>query len=83
MNKQLIGVEIISSDISALKNSEKSLIESENNFKLMFEDAPLPYQSLDEDGNFIENKDEVEKSENPAFKITYHFKESKTNDKTK
>jgi membrane associated rhomboid family serine protease len=38
---------------------------------------------FDEDGNFIENKDEVEKSENPAFKITYHFKESKTNDKTK
>ena len=38
---------------------------------------------FDEDGNFIENKDEVENSEDPAYKITYHFKENKAKDKTK
>ncbi len=43
---------IISDHTDRLK-AENSLKESENNFKLMFEDAPLPYQSLNEDGDFI------------------------------
>lgn len=37
---------------------------------------------FDEDGNFIEDKYEVEKSEDPTYKITYHYKENKTKDKT-
>lgn len=36
-----------------LLSANKKLEESEKNFKLMFEDAPLAYQSLNEDGNFI------------------------------
>lgn len=36
---------------------------------------------FDEDGNFIESKDEVLESEEKPFKITYHFKENKTKDK--
>jgi len=37
-----------------LKNSEKSLRESEAKFRLLCERAPLGYQSLDENGHFIE-----------------------------
>lgn len=34
------------------KQSEETLSESEQKFETMFEQAPLSYQSLDEDGNF-------------------------------
>jgi len=33
---------------------EKALQESEARFRLLYERAPLPYQSLDEAGHFIE-----------------------------
>ena len=33
---------------------DRKLIESEDRFKSLFEYAPLPYQSLDENGNFLE-----------------------------
>jgi|GEM_PF-2072351 len=32
---------------------EADLLGSEKQFKALFEDAPLPYQSMDEEGNFI------------------------------
>ncbi len=38
----------------ALRKSEKALCESEEKFQLLFNKAPLGYQSLDFDGNFIE-----------------------------
>ncbi len=34
--------------------SEEALNVSENRFRLLFENAPLPYQSLDERGNFLD-----------------------------
>ena len=34
--------------------AEKALFDSEERFKLLFDEAPLGYQSLDIDGNFIE-----------------------------
>ncbi len=40
-------------DITEQKKYENDLLNTKENFKLMFEDAPLPYQSLDENGNFI------------------------------
>jgi PAS domain S-box-containing protein len=40
-------------DITDRLLAEKELFESQQNFKLMFEDAPLAYQSLNEEGNFI------------------------------
>jgi len=41
-------------NITERKKIEQSLYESEKRFKLMFMNAPMPYQSLDENGNFLE-----------------------------
>ena len=41
-------------DITEQKNIEEKLKESEEKYKALFTDAPLPYQSLDADGKFIE-----------------------------
>lgn len=51
-NKEL-AVTIIR-DISERKQMEKQLLESEERFHMLFEEAPLGYQSLNEEGNFIE-----------------------------
>ncbi|GAB7022145.1 PAS domain S-box protein [Salidesulfovibrio brasiliensis] len=40
-------------DITEKKNAEKRLEESEQMFRMLFDDAPMPYQSLDAHGNFI------------------------------
>ena len=37
-----------------LKQTQEQLKQSEERFKLLFDKAPLGYQSLDEEGNFIE-----------------------------
>ncbi len=44
----------IATDISEHKKAETALRMSEDRFRLLFENAPIPYQSLDEQGNFIE-----------------------------
>ena len=41
-------------DLTGLKETENALQESEKKFKIMFEKAPLSYQSLDENGCFNE-----------------------------
>ncbi|HEY5469054.1 MAG TPA: PAS domain S-box protein [Bacteroidales bacterium] len=41
-------------DIAELKHTDKALLESEERFQLLFNQAPLGYQSLDIDGNFLE-----------------------------
>ncbi|MFH0968333.1 MAG: PAS domain-containing protein [Methanobacteriota archaeon] len=46
-------VRLVASDISDLKEVERALLESEERFRLLFQDAPIPYQSLDTDGNFL------------------------------
>ncbi len=38
----------------AFRHTRQQLMESEERFKLLFEKAPLGYQSLDEEGNFLE-----------------------------
>ena len=40
-------------DITQRKQAEQSLIEREARFRSFFEQAPLPYQSLDEQGRFL------------------------------
>ncbi len=45
---------IITSDITKRKNAAVALKESEERFQLLFDKAPLGYQSLNIDGNFIE-----------------------------
>ncbi|WP_158269624.1 PAS domain S-box protein [Desulfonatronum sp. SC1] len=41
-------------DFSPRKTAEQAKKESEDRFRLMFTNAPMPYQSLDEQGNFLD-----------------------------
>ncbi len=67
---KVIGYRGADKDITERKQAEEMLLQSEERFHLLFDKAPLAYQSLDFDGNFIEvnqqwldslgyNKDEV------------------------
>ena len=51
---QIIGTEGVVRDITDRINSERALKESEERFQLLFNKAPLGYQSLDFDGYFLE-----------------------------
>ncbi|HAM63760.1 MAG TPA: hypothetical protein DCP62_09010 [Erysipelotrichaceae bacterium] len=51
---KIIGTFGIARDITDRKQTEQRLKESEERFSQLFERAPLGYQSLDIDGNFIE-----------------------------
>ena len=53
-NKKVVGIALVSYDITERKQTEKSLQDSEERFHLLFNKAPLGYQSLDIDGNFID-----------------------------
>jgi diguanylate cyclase (GGDEF)-like protein/PAS domain S-box-containing protein len=44
----------ISTNITQRKQVEQQLIESEHRFRGLFENAPLPYQSLDIEGNILD-----------------------------
>jgi len=51
---EVIGVQIISQDISEQKKAEQDLRASEKKYRLYFEHAPIGYQSLDSKGNILE-----------------------------
>ncbi len=50
----IIAYQGFATDISDRKRSELKERESEERFRLMFMNAPMPYQSLDEQGNFLD-----------------------------
>ncbi len=56
-SNNLLGVEIISQNITDLKSAQKALQERESRYRLLFEDAPMGYQSLDKNGYFIDVND--------------------------
>ena len=51
---EIIAAIAVFQDISDRKRMEEALQESENLFRKMFEEAPLPYQSLDIEGNILD-----------------------------
>ena len=50
----VIGTFGVARDITDRVNAERTLLESEERFRILFDKAPLGYQSLDYDGNFID-----------------------------
>lgn len=50
----LIGVLGIGRDITSLHQTEKALRESLEHFRLFYENAPVAYESLDQNGNIID-----------------------------
>lgn len=51
---KLVAITGFVQDITDRKQVELALLESEQRFEVLFEHAPLGYQSLDEDGRFLE-----------------------------
>jgi PAS domain S-box-containing protein len=43
----------IATDITEKKNAERMMQENRDQFRLLFEQSPVPYQSLDADGRFL------------------------------
>ena len=50
----ILGVVLIFHDITERKQAERMVRENEEKFRLMYERAPLAYQSLDETGHILE-----------------------------
>jgi len=53
-DNKIIGVVLVFRDQTEERAQEKMMIESEERFRLLYENAPLSYQSLDINGNLID-----------------------------
>ncbi len=54
VNNEIGGIILYTEVINDRKEAQKALEQSEERFKLLFEQAPVGYQSLDENGCFID-----------------------------
>jgi len=63
---KVIGLTLNSRDCTNRKNAESKLEESKEKYRVLYENAPLPYQSLDEQGHFLDV--------NPAWLRTLGYK---------
>jgi PAS domain S-box-containing protein len=50
---RLVGAVITLRDVAALEQAQAAVQESEQRFRQLFQNAPVPYQSLDADGRLI------------------------------
>ncbi|MCG2720506.1 MAG: PAS domain S-box protein, partial [Thermodesulfovibrionales bacterium] len=50
----IIGVVLVFHDQTEERTAQKRLKESEQRFRLLYEQSPAPYQSLDEEGNILD-----------------------------
>jgi len=48
------GGEMKSNDFNKIENLKSELDKTKRNFRLFFDESPIPYQSLDENGNFLD-----------------------------
>jgi len=48
------GGEMKSNDFNEIENLKSELDKTKRNFRLFFDESPIPYQSLDENGNFLD-----------------------------
>ena len=61
-------------DISRRKEAERALEEKEKKFRLLYEDAPLGYQSLDDKGRLLEvNKSWLDLLDYPREEVIGHW----------
>ncbi|MFH2104376.1 MAG: PAS domain S-box protein [Chloroflexota bacterium] len=54
---KIIGVVLVFRDQSAERAAQKALLESEAHFRLLYEQSPVPYHSLNSDGRILEVND--------------------------
>jgi PAS domain S-box-containing protein len=50
----IVAYQGFTTDITDRRQAEGEKVEAEKRFRLMFTNAPMPYQSLDEQGNFLD-----------------------------
>ncbi|PJA96151.1 MAG: hypothetical protein CO129_08010 [Ignavibacteriales bacterium CG_4_9_14_3_um_filter_34_10] len=53
-NDEIVGVVLVFRDQIKERQAKKLLVESEKRFRLLYENAPIAYQSLDQNANIIE-----------------------------
>lgn len=54
VDNEEVGVYVLYRDLTERKRQEQELRQSEDRFRTLYNNAPLPFQTLDKKGNFVE-----------------------------